>query len=102
MLTRWIFRKTSLAPYRCDLAGTVEEVGAEVQGLQRGDRVWGCNQGLSGRQGTFAEFAAVDAQWLYPTPASVSDEDAAALALVGITARLGLGRRSSSPVKFSS
>ena len=76
----------------CDLAGTVEEVGAQVQGLQRGDRVWGSNQGLLGRQGTFAEFAAVDAQWLYPTPPNVSDEDAAALALVGITARLGLGR----------
>ena len=45
----------------CDLAGTVEEVGAQVQGFQRGDRVWGSNQGLLGRQGTFAEFAAVDA-----------------------------------------
>ncbi len=76
----------------CDLAGTVEEVGEGVQQLKRGDRVWGSNQGLLGRQGTFAEFAAVDEQWLYPTPASVSDEDAAALALVGITARLGLGR----------
>jgi NADPH2:quinone reductase len=43
-----------------------------------------------GRQGTFSEYAAVEEQWLYPTPAGVSDEHAAAIALVGITAHLGL------------
>jgi NADPH2:quinone reductase len=37
-----------------------------------------------------AEYAAVGEEWLYPTPESVSDVDAAALALVGITAHLGL------------
>jgi NADPH:quinone reductase len=76
----------------CDLAGTVAEVGANVKGFKVGDRVWGSNQGLLGRQGTFAEFAAVDEQWLYPTPKTVSDENAAASALVGITAHLGLVR----------
>jgi NADPH:quinone reductase len=75
----------------CDLAGTVEEAGADVK-LKRGDRVWGSNQGLLGRQGTFAEFVAVDEQWLYPTPINVTDEEAAAFALVGITAHLGLTR----------
>jgi NADPH2:quinone reductase len=74
----------------CDLAGVVEEVGANVKRFKRGDRVWGTNQGLQGRQGTFAEFAAVDEQWLYSTPEKVSDEGAAALSLVGITAALGL------------
>src|SRR5262249_36102020 len=43
----------------CDLAGTVAAVGAEVKRFKTGDRVWGSNQGLLGRQGTFAEFAAV-------------------------------------------
>jgi len=76
----------------CDLAGVVEETGAGATRFKRGDRVWGTNQGLLGRQGTFAEFAAVDEQWLYPTPANVSDEDAVAISLVGITARLGLKR----------
>ncbi len=76
----------------CDFAGVVEELGANVKQFKRGDRVWGTNQGLQGRQGTFAEFAAIDEQWLYPTPANVSDEDAAAFSLVGITARLGLKR----------
>lgn len=74
----------------CDLAGEVVAVGREVDGLVPGTRVWGSNQGLVGRQGTFADLASVDANWLYPTPADVSDRDAAAAALVSITAHLGL------------
>ncbi len=74
----------------CDLAGTVETCGVEVANLKPGDRVWGSNQGLFGRQGSFSEFAAVDEKWLYPTPDEMSDVDAAAGALVGITAQLGL------------
>jgi NADPH:quinone reductase len=76
----------------CDLAGTVEAVGPAAKRFKVGDRVWGSNQGLLGRQGTFAEFAAVDECWLYPTPEGVSDENAAAISLVGITAHLGLVR----------
>jgi NADPH2:quinone reductase len=76
----------------CDLAGTVEAVGPGATQFKPGDRVWGSNQGLLGRQGTFAEYAAVGEQWLYPTPAGVSDVDAAAVALTGITAHLGLFR----------
>jgi len=76
----------------CDLAGQVEAVGSAVSRFQVGDRVWGSNQSLFGRQGTFAEFAAVEERWLYPTPEGVGDRDAAAAALVGITAGLGLLR----------
>jgi NADPH:quinone reductase len=76
----------------CDVAGTIEAVGPQAKRFKPGDRVWGSNQGLMGRQGTFAEYCAIDEQWLYPTPANVSDEDAAACALVGITAHLGLFR----------
>jgi NADPH2:quinone reductase len=74
----------------CDLAGEVVAVGSEVDRLRPGMRVWGSNQGVLGRQGTFAEFAAVDECWLYRTPKEVSDRDAAAAALVSITAHLGL------------
>jgi NADPH2:quinone reductase len=74
----------------CDLAGTVEAVGPEAQRFKPGDRVWGSNQGLFGRQGTFAEYAAVDESWLYKTPNSIPDEQAAAVALVSITAAEGL------------
>ncbi|MBT4866777.1 MAG: NADPH:quinone reductase [Planctomycetaceae bacterium] len=74
----------------CDLAGTVEACGQDVTRFQPGDRVWGSNQSLFGRKGTFAELAAVDEQWLYPTPADETDAQAAAGALVGITAHLGI------------
>lgn len=76
----------------CDLAGQVVAVGSEVRDFKVGDRVWCSNQGREGRQGTFSEFAAIDAEWLYPTPAAVSDEQATAVSLVGITAWLGLVR----------
>ena len=76
----------------CDLAGTVAEVGTGASRFRVGDRVWGSNQGLLGRQGTTAEFAAVAEDWLYATPANVPAAAAAAFALVGITAHLGLFR----------
>lgn len=79
----------------CDLAGTVEAVGPSVVGLKVGDRVWGSNQGLLGRQGTASELAVVGEEWLYPIPEGVSDADAASIALVGITAHLGLFRSGS-------
>jgi NADPH2:quinone reductase len=76
----------------CDVAGVVDKVAAGCRRYKVGDRVWGSNQGLLGRQGTFAEYASVPEDFLYPTPANVSDADAAAAALVGITAHLGLFR----------
>lgn len=76
----------------CDMAGVVDEVGAGVTGFREGDRVWCTNQGLLGRQGTFAEYAVIDAEWLYPLPDGVEPTTVAACALVGITAHLGLFR----------
>jgi NADPH:quinone reductase len=87
----------------CDLAGTVAQLGQGASRFKIGDRVWGSNQGLLGRQGTFAEYAAVGEDWLYPTPplsppgtvgdkGGVDDKTAVAAALVGITAHLGLFR----------
>lgn len=74
----------------CDLAGTVEAVGSGAQRFRVGDRVWGSNQSLFGRQGTLAELAAVDEHWVYPIPEDQSEIEAAAGALTGITAHLGL------------
>jgi NADPH:quinone reductase len=73
-----------------DFAGVVKALGPEASRFQVGTRVWGANQGVLGRQGTFSELAAIEERWLYETPDRVSDEDAAAMALVGITAYLGL------------
>jgi len=76
-----------------DFAGVVDSLGSGVTRFKAGDRVWGSNQGLLGRQGTCAEFICVEPAWLYPTPEGISDEQAAAAALVGITAHLGLFER---------
>ena len=73
-----------------DFAGVVDAIGPDVARFKVGDRVWGSNQGLLGRQGSCAEFLCVDEKWAYPTPEGVPDEQAAAAALVGITAHLGL------------
>ena len=73
----------------CDLAGTVAKLGQGATRFAVGDRVWGSNQGLLGRPGTASEFAAVDQEWLYPIPESLTDNEAAAMALVGITSHLG-------------
>jgi NADPH2:quinone reductase len=68
------------------------ETGPGVKRFKGADRVWASSQGTDGRPGTFAEFAAVDERWLYFTPQSVSDDEAVALSLVGLTAHLGLVR----------
>jgi NADPH2:quinone reductase len=74
----------------CDFAGTVDSIGAGVTRFTPGDRVWGSNQGLLGRQGSFAEFCCPGEEYVYALPQSVGFETAAAAALVGITAHLGL------------
>lgn len=73
-----------------DLAGKVVGAGADVKRFKEGDRVWAIGQGWDGRQGTFSELAAVDEDWLNPIPGNVTDQDVAALSLVGVTAHVGL------------
>lgn len=73
-----------------DFAGTVDAVGAGVTRVTVGDRVWGANQGSGGRTGAFAEYTVAGEDWVYPIPVGVSFQDAAAAALVGVTAHLGL------------
>ncbi len=75
-----------------DVAGTVAAIGPNVKRFKAGERVWGSNQGLLGRQGTCAEFVCASEEFFYSTPTGVSDDAAAAAALVGITAHLGLFR----------
>ncbi len=76
-----------------DFAGTVEALGPGATRFRVGDRVWGSNQGMLGRQGATAEYLAVDQDLAYPTPGNQPDAEAAAQALVGITAHLGLFRK---------
>ena len=63
-----------------DVAGRVEDVGADVRGLRRGDEVFGfC-------RGAFAEYATADAALVVPKPAGLSFEQAAAMPMAAVTA----------------
>lgn len=75
-----------------DLVGRVEQIAPGVTKFAPGDRVWCNNQGYDGRQGTFAEFAAVDERLLYPLPAGVDEHQAVAFVHSAFTACLGLER----------
>jgi NADPH2:quinone reductase len=62
-------------------AGVITDVGAEAKSVRVGDRVaW------TGVQGAYAEYAAVPADRLVPIPQAVSDQQAAAAMLQGMTA----------------
>jgi NADPH2:quinone reductase len=62
-------------------SGVVSSVGAEVKSYKAGDRVaW------SGLLGSYAEYAAIPADRLVPIPQGVSDQQAAAAMLQGMTA----------------
>ena len=64
-----------------EAAGTVSAVGSEVKSLKAGDRVAYC-----GVQGSYAEYAAVPADRLVKIPDGVTERDAAAAMLQGMTA----------------
>jgi NADPH2:quinone reductase len=75
-----------------DAVGVVEEIGRDVTTFSLGQRVWCNNQGYNGRQGTFAEFIAVDEPLLYPLPDGVDEREAVAFAQAGLTAHVGMQR----------
>ena len=62
-------------------AGIVSSVGPQVKSVKPGDRVaW------SGTLGSYAEFIAVPEEHLVPVPASITDEQATAAMVHGLTA----------------
>src|SRR5437667_4259131 len=63
-------------------AGVVEEVGPGVSGLKRGDRV----AYAGGPIGAYAEERVMPADRLVPVPAGITDQQAAAMMLKGMTA----------------
>jgi NADPH:quinone reductase-like Zn-dependent oxidoreductase len=63
-----------------DLAGVVEAVGRDVTGFAPGDEVFGIGTG------TFAEYAVAPEGKLAPKPANLTFEQAAAIAISGLTA----------------
>ena len=73
-----------------DMAGVVEELGAEVSGFSVGDVVYGLTGGVGGLQGSLAEFAAVDVDLIAKKPVNLTMHQAAAIPLSFITAWEGL------------
>lgn len=69
-----------------DVAGEIAEVGADVTGWNRGDRVVGLHYGPVKPLGTHAEYVVLDASAVAAAPATVDDVSAAALPLSGLTA----------------
>ena len=70
-----------------DVAGVVQAVGNEVTRFQSGDEVFGIGNG------TFAEYACAAENKLAPKPANLSFEQAAVVAISGLTALQGLRDR---------
>ncbi len=66
----------------CDIAGTVESVGAGVTALKVGDRVFG----MVGLYGGFRQHVAISASKIVKIPSSLSDEEAASIPLAALTA----------------
>jgi NADPH:quinone reductase-like Zn-dependent oxidoreductase len=92
-----------------DGAGIIEEVGASVNHLKKGDKViinpsinWGANHRVQEqnyeilgfpKQGTFAEYISIDYLYVYHKPEHLSFQASAALPLAGLTAYRALFTR---------
>ena len=92
-----------------DGAGVIEEVGASVNHLKKGDEViinpsinWGANDRVQEenyeilgfpKQGTFAEYISIDYLYVYHKPEHLSFQASAALPLAGLTSYRALFTR---------
>lgn len=74
------FRRPNDPRVGADLAGVVEAVGRDVQGIHPGDEVFGTGSG------TWAEYAVAGANRIASKPANVSYEAAATVPIAGLTA----------------
>jgi len=81
----WGGHHSHVLPYipGAEAAGTVIEVGPDVEGIAAGDRV---AYGISNGSGSYAEFYAVPSWHLFKLPGSADFSTAAAVMLQGMTA----------------
>jgi NADPH:quinone reductase len=71
-------------------AGRIVAVGEKVTGFRNGDMVYGLNWATNPKEGFFAEYTALDAEWASPIPSTLPIEQAGALMIDGATALRGL------------
>ncbi|KAK4166840.1 alcohol dehydrogenase [Cladorrhinum sp. PSN259] len=83
-----------------DIAGIVEEVGANVYEFKPGDRVAAFHE-MRTRGGSYAEYGVAWAHTTFHIPKETSFEEAAALPLAAMTAAVGLYLRLALPQPWS-
>jgi NADPH2:quinone reductase len=72
-----------------DFSGTVDAVGASIDSLKPGTRVYGfvpAEDLARGKNGALATFVNVPRKFVLPAPAHLSDEELGGVTLVGLTA----------------
>lgn len=69
-----------------DIAGTITQIGENVNGFAVGDKVYGQAQVVAGNSGAFAEFAATSAGQIAKMPSNLDYKQAASLPLVAVSA----------------
>jgi len=69
-----------------DIAGEIVEIGENVTGFAVGDKVYGQANVVAGNSGAFAEFAATKPIQVAAIPSNIDMQQAASLALVGVSA----------------
>ncbi|KAK0710842.1 chaperonin 10-like protein [Lasiosphaeris hirsuta] len=75
-----------------EMAGVVEGVGAGVEGVRRGDRVWTSTYYKDRRAGCFQELVVVPAHTVARMPANLGFASASCLGVGGLTAAMTLWR----------
>ncbi len=73
-----------------DLAGTIDALGAGVEGFAVGDSVFGVTGKMVLGEGTLAEFATASTGTIAKRPVAVSEVEAAALPLAGVSALMSV------------
>lgn len=87
-LENGLFKPKKMQILGCDVAGVVEEVGADVTRFAVGDKVFG--DALHDGMGAFAEYVCLRESVLASSPESMGFEEAAAVPLAGVTALQGI------------
>jgi NADPH2:quinone reductase len=72
-----------------DGAGTVADIGKQVQGFKKGDRVYALAL-ANPKGGFYAEYAAVQANYASPIPGTLTVEEAGVMPIDALTALVGL------------
>ncbi|ARH00429.1 NADPH:quinone reductase [Legionella micdadei] len=75
-----------------DFCGVVEKIGPKVTQFKPGDKVWSNCQGIHGRQGSFAEYLAVDERTVFHLPKNANPLEAIATFHSALTAVVGIFR----------